>query len=173
MAEPLQAWTIQTLECWRAFQKKGILRADGRRVWPGHRHAYHWIRAQMAKRIASYRGGFPVWFWHSPKPDLRAGAHLPRGTRGVRLELRIAQERALLLDFETWHCVLNGWALPLTWKVDRELGSSHEIQKTWERVFDLPALRRSRLWGGALRIQGVVEFLLLDEVIGVDRFVSR
>ena len=131
----------------------------------------------MAKRLASYDDGFPVWFWYAPKPDLRAGAHLPRGTRGVRLELRIARERTLLLDFETWHCVLNGWALPLTWREDRELKrrppSRLEMQKTWERVFDLPALRRSNLWGRALRVQGVVEYLLLDEVIGVDRFVAR
>ncbi len=131
----------------------------------------------MGKRIASYGGGFPVWFWHSRKPDLRAGAHLPPGTHGVRLELRIARERTLLLDFETWHCVLNGWALPLTWKEDRELASRslsrREIQETWERVFDLPSLRRSKLWGGALRVQGVVEYLLLDEVVGIDRFVAR
>lgn len=177
MTEPLHAWTIQTSECWKAFQRAGTLRADGRRVWPEHRSAYQWLISQMAKRLDSYHGGFPVWFWHSPKPDLRARAHLPTGTRGVRLELRIARERALLLDFETWHCVLNGWPLPLTWREDREIErrplSRCEIQKTWERVFDLPALRRSTLWGGASRVQGVVEYLLLDEVVGVDRFVAR
>jgi len=177
MTEPLHVWTIQTLGCWEAFQREGILRADGRRVWPEHRVAYHWLRSQMASRITSYHGGFPVWFWHTPKPDLRASAHLPSGTRGVRLELRIARERTLLLDFETWHCVLNGWALPLTWKEDRELErrslSRREMHKLWERVFDLPALRRSKLWGRASRVQGVVEYLQIDEVIAVDGFVAR
>jgi len=177
MAQPLRAWTILPLDRWNTFRRDGVLRADGRRIWPEHRSAYNWLKDQMARRITSYRGGFPVWFWHSPKPDLRAGAHLPSGTRGVRLELRIPRERTLLLDFETWHCVLNGWSLPLTWREDRELErrppSRREIQKTWERVFDLQALRRSSLWGRASRVQGVVEYLLLDEVVAADRFVAR
>lgn len=75
------------------------------------RPAYRWLMSQMKERVAGCRGLWPIWFWHSPKPDLRHSAHLPRGERGVRLELELPRDRTLLLDFETWHAVLNRWHL--------------------------------------------------------------
>ena len=40
--------------------------------------------------------------------------HLPKGERGVRLELQVADDRVLLSDFDLWHYVLNYWYLPET-----------------------------------------------------------
>lgn len=70
---------------------------------------------QMGGRIPAYSGGLPIWFWFSPKPDLRHRAHLPRGEQAVRLELELPRETVLLSDFDTWHCVLNlGTNCPLS-----------------------------------------------------------
>ena len=48
-----------------------------------------------------------------------------------------------------------------------------ELQLTWERVFDFELLRRAKIWGPADKIQGVTEYVLLDEVRRVTEFVSR
>lgn len=144
---------------------------------------------QMRRRLAGYEGGSPVWFWCSSKPDLRHSAHLPRGERGVRIELELPRNRVLLLDFETWHCVLNGWHLSRSWRESREwdrktkardqYGASlppllaEELQSTWDRVFDFELLRRAKMWGPVDEIQGVTEYVLLDEVRRIRKFVAR
>ena len=63
-----------------------MLTGDGRRVDRHLRRPYRWIRARMAERIPGTPGGYPVWAWYRPKPDLRHVAYLPAGTPGVRVE---------------------------------------------------------------------------------------
>jgi hypothetical protein len=171
------------------FQKRGVLRADGRRVFRDFRPAYAWLMAQMHKRVPGYGGGFPVWLRICPKPDMRRSAHLPRGTRGVRIEMELLAERVLLSDFETWHCVLNRWHLSSSWRESRDwdrrtanmnqfIGPlppelERELQMPWERVFEFDLLRRSRLWGPINKIQGVTEYVRLEEVVAVREFVAR
>ena len=69
----------------------------------------------------------------------------------------------LLLDFETWHCVLNRWYLSQSWAESREwcrktkgFGPNWnplpspleaELQSTWQRVFDFDLLKRAKMWG--------------------------
>jgi len=145
--------------------------------------------AQMHERIPGYAGGLPVWLWCFPKPDLRHGGHLARGEHGVRIELELPRDRVLSLDFETWHCVLNRWRLSRSWRENRDwdrqteaLGQyraplppplEEELQATWQRVFDLDFLRRSKLWGPVDEIQGVTEYVLLEEVRSAKEFVGR
>lgn len=190
-AEPrtIRAWTIQSAACWERLKHQGVLRADGRRVHHHFRPAYRWLTQRMVRHIPCCTGRFPVWFWYSPKPDLRHGGHLPAGKRGVRIELELPRERVLLFDFQSWHCVLNRWHLSLSWRESREWDRRSkefdqyraplpaqleaELQATWERVFDLNRLRRSKLWGPIDEIQGVTEYVLLEEVRGVDEFVAR
>jgi len=108
-------WTIQSVETWERLQTSGWLYADGRRIPPEFRFAYRWMRQQMRSRIPSYGGRYPWWGWARPKPDLRRAGHLPRGTRGVRLELELSDEEVLPSDpstgsghrFDAWHVVLN------------------------------------------------------------------
>ena len=185
----IRAWTIQRATCWDLFQKQGILRGDGRRVFHNFRPAYRWIMMQMRGRIPGYQNGYPIWFWSSPRPDLRHGAHLPRGERGVRLEVDLPRERVLLLDFQTWHCVLNRWHLSRSSRESRAWDRKvkgfdqyratlppmleAELESTWERVFDLELLRRAGIWGPVDKIQGVTEHILVDEVRRVKEFVSR
>jgi hypothetical protein len=127
--------------------------------------------------------------WHSPKPDLRHGAHLPGGERGVRIEVELPRDRVLLLDFETWHCVLNRWHLSCSWRESREWDRKTkgldqfwsplppileaELQSTWERVFDFELLRRAKIWGPIDKIQGVTDRILLEEVRNVKEFAGR
>jgi hypothetical protein len=184
-----RAWTIQRAACWEVFQKRGILWGDGRRACHQFRPAYRWLIEQMRGRVHGYQGGFPVWFWYSPKPDLRHSAHLSGGEHGIRIEVELPRERVLLLDYGTWHCVLNRWHLSRSWRESREWDRKTrgfdqfkellpskleaEMQATWERVFDLDMLTRSRLWGPIDVIQGVTEYVSLDEVRRVTEFVAR
>jgi hypothetical protein len=185
----LRVWTIQGASWWRALQQRGVIHGDGRRVCHHFRPAYSWLRVQMYRRIRSYNGAFPVWFWYSPKPHLRHGGHLERGERGLLIELELPRDLVLLFDFETWHCVLNRWHLSLSWRESREWDRrtrgldqfrsvlptplEAELQATWERVFDMDLVRRTKLWGPTDSIQGVAERVLLNEVRDVREFVAR
>jgi hypothetical protein len=185
----IRAWTIQRTACWEQFQKRGILRGDGRRVDPYFRPAYRWLITQMGRRLPGCEGVYPVWFWYSPKPDLRHGAHLSRGERGVRIELELPRARVLLLDFETWHCVLNRWHLSCSGRESREWDRKTkgfdrfrvhlppvleaELRSTWERVFDFELLRRAKMWGPIDKIQGVTDYILSEEVRHVKQFIGR
>jgi len=112
----ITVWTIQPVETWERLQTSGRLYTDGRRTPPELRFAYRRMRQQMQSRIPGYGGRYPWWGWAYPKPDrpaersrrsLRRTDHLPRSTRGVRLELEVPDEEALTSDFDAWHAVLN------------------------------------------------------------------
>jgi hypothetical protein len=168
---------------------RGEIRGDGRRACHHFLPAYRWMMEQMRRRVPAYGGGFPIWFWYSPKPDLRESGCLDRGDRGLRIELELPRENVLLSDFQTWHCVLNRWHLSRSWRESREwdrkvkgydqfrselpASLEAELQATWERVFDLDLVRRTKLWGPVDRIQGVVDRVLLSQVRGVREFVAR
>ncbi|MBL8209865.1 MAG: DUF3841 domain-containing protein [Bryobacterales bacterium] len=174
MPEPtLRVWTIQRSGWWQLLQHRGILGGDGERTWPEMRAPYQWMMGQMKQRISGYGGGWPIWFWHTPKPDLRRSAHLPKGTRGVRLELEIPACRALLSDFESWHCVLNNGYLALSEDSDIDNPTQQQKEASWSRVFDLDALKASGYWGPIDRIQGVTEYVRLDEVRSAREFLAR
>jgi hypothetical protein len=186
---PLRLWTIQREEAWLEALRRGALRGDGRRVWRGHRAAYRWLMEQMAVRLPRYSGGYPVWCWYHPKPDLRRSAHLPSGVRGVCIELAVPASRVLALDFDAWHAVLNGFTLSLTREEDdawdarlarsprpksRERAAlREEMRRGWERVFDLDALMASEWVGPVTHIQAVVERVPLREVVRVRGFRAR
>jgi hypothetical protein len=131
----------------------------------------------------------PVGFWYSPKPDLRQCGHVARGVHAVRIDLELPRERALLLDFETWHCVLNGWHLSRSWRESREWDRKtkgfdplraplqpvleQELRATWERIFDFDLLRRAKMWGPIAKIQGVTEYFRWEDVRSIREFVGR
>jgi hypothetical protein len=188
-AEQLHLWTIQQYEAWGVLRDSGVLRADGRRIWRDFRPAYRWLIGQMHLRLGSPAARYPVWAWHSPKPDLRHGGHLPPGSQGVRIEFVIPTARVLLFDYDAWHAVLNGWYLSLTeaedgrWEEKLRRRSANrkrlpsdlqaEMEASWERVFDLPALDESG-WVGSVRyVQAVLEEIRLEEVREVTPFIAR
>jgi hypothetical protein len=158
----VRIWTIQPAGLYETLKAKRVLLADGRRrdrMWD---HAYRWMTDQMRRRLPPSRARFPWWGWYRwegtrrARPDLRAGGHLRKGQRGVRLELEIAAERVLLSDFEKWHFVLSNWYLSEDEADDdqfsrqtKQAGHRHDdrwpeplrskVLASWERIFDLTA----------------------------------
>lgn len=146
----MRLWTIQTEEAFRLFERRGVLRGDGRRIDRDFRRAYAWMAEQMRQRIGrpQRRCRAPVWAWkfwsgRSVRPDLRSKGLLPHGAAGVRIEFEASPETVLLSDFTRWHAVLRG-----TYLEDDEAEASAlapwayedrhaHIEKSWERIFEL------------------------------------
>ncbi|MBI4434186.1 DUF3841 domain-containing protein [Candidatus Uhrbacteria bacterium] len=183
----IRLWTIQSERAWEVLQRDGVLRADGRYSDSGFRTAYRWMIAEMTKRVPGYSGRFPLWAWHTPKPDLRHTAHVPRGQCAVRIECLLPRAEVLLSDFDGWHFVLN--RLPFTWtkreddawdqrlSLPYQLLSSElrsEVERSWERAFELRRPRGSRAWLGNLdAIQATFAELRMEDVVRVTPFVGR
>lgn len=148
-------WTIQSEAAVRRMERAGALRGDGRRIWREYRDAHQWIVRQMRQRLGPPPPGssYPVWAWkvystRSPRPDLRHVAHLPRGTRGARIEFDSPEERVLLSDFMRWHAVLNNSFCADNEQEDdaedaRPRGEEYveenlkRIKQSWSRIFEL------------------------------------
>ena len=150
------------------------------------------MRRQMQLRILGYSGRYPWWGWARPKPDLRRTGHLPQGTRGVRLELELADDQVLLSDFDAWHVVLNRGYLALNEaefddfyrRFDESVPDPHAwplpepwhtlIVSSWERIFDLETqAAASDWWGAVTHIQVTFECLQLRNVQHIACFVAR
>jgi len=192
----MRVWTVQNRRVWDHLKAGKTLQGDGRRPPPEWKAAYAWMIEQMVRRGLMGRPRFPVWGWYQPKPDLRQGGHLAPGTRGVRLELEVPLERALLSHFEGWHCVLNGWYVPISWKEDRTFDRLRRrldkagrlkpgnppaslkvlIRKSWTRIFDWKRLDKSPLWrtqNGMPHVQAVLAEVEPGDVIRAEPFISR
>jgi hypothetical protein len=133
-------YTIQDFRAWTTAQRTGFLSGNPEFIDPDFINPYCWIVAQMEKRLTVYEGEYPIWLW-SKKPDLRRAGYLKRSTKAVLLEIEIPSDRVLLSDFQAWHCVLNRWTLE-----DHE-GEVIEMEKSWERIFDLEYLKKHPDWG--------------------------
>ena len=194
----MRLWTIHCADAWAAAQRRGVLRADGRRITLRDlRPAYRWLMDQMRCRLSGYAGRYPVWAWSAPKPDLRWRAHLPPGTPGVRVEFVAPADAVLLSDFDAWHIVLARDYLALTEEEDEAWEGraraatgmdfprfealpsdlQAEVRASWERIFDLDALNAAPLWHADRNdtqfVQAVLEEVRLDQVVRVTPFVAR
>jgi hypothetical protein len=190
-------WTIQHVAAWERLQRNGLLRADGRRIWPHFRDSYRWMAEQMRLRLSPPGGGFPLWGWYRcegirrERPDLRAAGYLRTGTPGVRIEFELPDSMVLLSDFEAWHCVLNRSLLSLT---EHEFETFHaeldstgvdgrwpyaepfrsRVVSSWQRIFDLEG--GDPEWRGppsGRSIQATFWELRLPQVRRVDFFRAR
>ncbi len=188
----MRIWTIQPVEVLACLEAEQVLYTDPEYIWPEFRDAYDWLAGQMRQRIPGYGGGYSWWGWRSPKPDLRRSGHLPRGTRGVRLELELDLAQVLLSGFDAWHIVLSRGYLALTEAEDEAWDERFraavpdssvwpapepwhsEILASWERIFDLEALAASEYWGTERRyVQATFETLRLADVRRSTLFVAR
>lgn len=141
----MRLWTIQTREVYESWQQSGVYRTDPAIVDADFRRAYDWLVGQMQERLPAAPQGCtsPIWAWLQaqsaarPRPDLRTGGYMTRGTRAVLLTLDIDPAKVLLSDFELWHYVLNDWYLPETFTEDDTETTPQERQRSWERIFDL------------------------------------
>lgn len=196
-------WTIQTEGAWSELQNSGILRAKRENIieesWL---LPYQWMTEQMKIRIGPPPEAWylPLWAWYQwegekrRKPDLRAGGHLGKGEKGIRIEFNCCEDAVLLSDFDLWHYVLNYWYLPTSENegevFEAELAAQglsffrqkpvpkaefhRKIVGSWNRIFDMhwsepdlaePFPRKS--------IQATVWELSLDQVRSYTHFTSR
>jgi len=200
------AWSNLTADAWDELQQSGKLRASRRHVDPDFMRAYVWMADQMDRRLGPRpsKDTLPIWVWWQwggkrRRPDLRASGHLPKGTRGVRVECKVQEDRVLLSDFELWHYVLNYGYLPRTEKEDeafeKELTAAglsltgcslrnplpharyrQKIERSWERIFDLTWTDPDQTIVPAMKdssIQGTMWELLLDDVVDANEFTAR
>lgn len=117
--------------------------------------------------------------------------HLPKGTKGVRLELDLDPQEILLSDFADWHFPLNDFFLPLDEteseqfdREEREAGYDcrgprpeplqSRVLTSWERIFDFT--RECRDWRGRFRardIQATFWELRMEHVRDVTFYTDR
>ena len=100
------------------LQRDGILygpeTVDDSIFW---RTAYDWMVEQMERRLGPRPkpGAYPLWAWYQwdgaarRRPDLRSSAHVPGGTKAVRIEFEIAEEQIVLSDFSGLACAAQLW----------------------------------------------------------------
>ena len=116
----MKLWTIQDLEVWERFERRGRLRCAVSKVDRLYLPPYRWMASQMKKRIGPpYQpNALPLWAWYQwygsarKRPDLRAGGLMSCGEWGVRIEIEVPDESVLLSDYQLWYYVLNYWYLP-------------------------------------------------------------
>ena len=199
-------WSNLTTDAWDELQRTGHLRASRQHIDADFMPAYIWMAEQMERRLGPRpsKDAMPIWVWwqwwsNRRRPDLRASGHLPKGTRGVRVECKVQDDRVLLSDFELWHYVLNYGYLPKTEKegeeFEKELTAAglsltgcslrnplpnaeyrQKIEQSWERIFDLTWTDPDHAIVSRAKdrsIQGTMWELLLDDVIEAKEFTAR
>ena len=143
---------------------------------------------QMTRRLPSHHGGFPIWAWYFPESVPDPAGLSPGGQAGVCVEFRASRAEVLLSNFDAWHCVVNDWYLSLDdaeeedWirrypdEVDptrRSAECQAEIERSWERIFDLELLRRSPHWADRSgSVQAAVSEVRLDQVVAAHYFAA-
>ena len=195
-------WTVQSIAAWHALQLSGHLRGDPRYIEDDFLSAYIWMAKQMHERLGfrPSENSLPVWAWYQwqgakrQKPDLRSGGHLPKGERGVRIEIELGDSLVLLSDFELWHYVLNYWYLPsseeegeafelelakhrLSFFKTKPLPSPvyhKKIEESWTRIFNTEWAEEGLACTKAEKsLQATFWELSLDHVKSVREFIAR
>lgn len=187
-------WTIQDYDVLDNMQKTGFLYGNPDFVDEDFMEPYRWMIEQMKIKIGNKPScnSVPLWAWYrwegkKKRPDLRHVAHLPTGTKGVRIEFLIDDSLILLSDFMNWHCVLNYCYLEETdeefddfeKKLEKEglscclekplphAGYHNEIVKSWEKIFNVD------LSDTESSIQATFWELPLKNVVDVKEFIAR
>lgn len=206
----MKLWTIQTLKAYEKFKETKSFHVDENYVWDDMIFQYNWMVEQMKKRIGlpiSEKIKYPIWAWYQwngvkhKRPDLRYSAHLPKGRKGILLELEVNDKSVLLSDFDDFNSVLNyGYLTNTEEEYDKfynELegyGFCHEdlynldkssnildhyrakLYDSWERIFDLERDIVDENWSGRKEdqsIQATLWELKWEQVISCKKFVAR
>lgn len=183
----MRCWTIQATAFLLAMQKRGEASGAFHRVAREDQRAYRWMAEQTPGCHTAAILRCPIWVWHKHEgrrkpPDLRSAWHLPRGERGVRIELELSSDRVRLSQFEMWTWVLSGDYIPLSDAEDVRIErlriagklTSQLVENSWSRVFDL-ACGAEDFWGKLSKrsVQGTVCSINRADIVNVKYFVAR
>lgn len=201
----MRLWTIQSLDWYHHFLENGIIHGNRKYIdedWEFCLPSYEWMMSKMDEKIGvrPFPECFPVWGWYQydnaykKKPDLRNAGFLPKGTKGVRLEINKNENNVLLSDFILWN-------IPFGYQ--SYIGANEEDSESFEKMLeeksldrkrfeDLPTMIQSEIiksWDKVLdldfddsyytilkankSIQATFWSLSFDEVVKVDEFVAR
>jgi hypothetical protein len=188
----VRLWTVRSAV--ELEQGRWPLRASARFAEPYMLPAYRWMARELARRVGPPPRGvrLPLWAWVE-RPDLRSGAHLPRGSRGVLLELELPRRAVLLSNFERFHAVLNRHYLACSAadeaRFEQRLASSGgrqrwpyarairpRVEASWSRVFSFAARVREPAYYGPAEeatVQAVLWELHEEQVVGARAFTAR
>ena len=179
-------WTIQTEEAYEVLRQTGELFGTREHIMFEDSRAYDWLCSKMKARgilpeKESYE--YPIWAWYSflgKKPDLRTTGFVPKGTKAVRLELRVDLKRVLLSDFDLWHYVLNDWYVATSEEELAKFNNNEYFRKnrkkTWNRifrVFDYDFLSFYGITRENQNVQATMWNITMDDVVCVKHFVGR
>lgn len=195
----MRVWTILDEKGMSSLEGKGVLRCDAQRVDRDRKRAYAWIAGKLSEKAGPAPKGvrFPMWTWAAwdagrgrTRPDLRSSCHLPRGTKGFRLELEVDPGRVLQSDFEAWHAVLNGWflgkdeaedegfdaemkAAGVRWGWPYPEPFASKVVASWDRIFELGPPAPTHFHRDPPDVQGVLWEIRRADAVKVDSFVGR
>ncbi len=135
--------------------------------------AYAWLAEKMSERIGPAPDGveFPVWAWYR-NTDYSGDLYRTWGQTGskyVKIELEIAEDRLVFTDFDEWHCVLNDGPcvaddenFDSEW--DRICAAGEEaIRASWDLIFTKDAPY----------VQATFWELRTADIVSVTEFVSE
>jgi len=186
----VRLWTVRAADELRSA--RWPLRADPQFVDPYMLPAYRWMAAALARKAGPPPRGvkLPLWAWVK-RPDLRTAAQLPRGRKGVVLELELQRSQILISDFERFHAVLNRHYLELNQADDDRFERAvvragrdewpftpalkKRVEQSWRRVFFRRRGAGEDYWGPAEEAvqQAVFWELPRDAVVSRREFVAR
>jgi hypothetical protein len=114
--------------------------------------AYVWLFEQLRCRgiVESEKQIRFAWYAYRgqsrARPDLREGGHLPRGTEGVLELWAVPAASTLIMQFEMWVHIMNGWFVAksheeMAW-FERQPPVQRDslLRMNWHRIFE-------REWG--------------------------
>lgn len=198
-------WITQNIEWYNELLKKGTINGERKYInknWEFSLYGYHWLMGKMDERIGKrpFAECYPVWAWYQydtstkRKPDLRSRGFLPKGKKGVRLEIAKKESDVLLSDFHLW-------SFPFSYRsyigkneeesvafdkqleekgLDRERFGKlpknirKEIIKSWDKVLDLDFDDPYHAYPKEKKtIQATFWTLSVDEIVKVDYFIAR
>ena len=156
------------------------------------------MRIRLGK--SEFENQYPIWSWYQyldsnrPKPDLRRSAHLPRGTKAIRIEFEKSPADVLLSDFVLWHYPLSYKAFIGDNRLDdnqfernlKRLGLHKtefaqlpepiktEIEMSWYKIFDMEF--KDRYYTDAMpekSIQACCWEIRKDEITKIRAFIAK
>lgn len=197
----MQLWTIQPIDWYNKLLKESTIQGTEKYIDSSFLQPYHWLMNKMDEKIGKrpFSECYPIWAWYQyndkkrRKPDLRSRAFLPKGTKGVRIEICKNENEVLLSDFELWHHPLNYWKIDdneeETEEFDRLLEKNNIefinredytpeikqiIEKSWDKILDMNyAPEYSAQPFEKKSIQATFWTLSVSEIVKVEEFTAR